>query len=896
MSDSRKENESRRKMTGWVFNTTSILAIYAGLLILEAAFFGGDMRAALLSLAAGTPLVIAAFLYMRLKSSLNYMPFVMAVAAQLVFLGAGTWLHELEFYFFCLLLIAGAISAVRDFRMMAAYEAASIAINILAMIFLIPRLDWVHGFRFFMQFTMYAFGSMFMLVQTYHIAQKEDASNRALAAFTSLLSSTPNLMAITDAAGRVVYLSDPMAQFIKYPRKDFAVGQPIIDLIADTNQKLMCADILNAEGLYETVAALAIDGEERFFKIVSNKLSRDIEGVFIDIADITPTVKSNLAAKEAQQAAEEANKSKSNFLATMSHEIRTPMNAIIGIAQIELQKGNLPRGYARAFDMIYASGSNLLGIINDILDMSKIETGRLELVPIEYDVPSLLNDTVHLNVVRIGSKPIEFELSANENLPSRLYGDELRIKQVLNNLLSNAIKYTESGSVTFTASHFMSGEDVFLRFIVADTGQGMKEEDRKSLFTAYSRFNAEMNRHREGTGLGLSITKRLVEMMEGEITVESEFGVGSAFTVTLKQGAVPCEPIGATTAESLCGFRYTGVSRRVKQQILCFPMPYGSVLLVDDVDTNLYVAEGLLSPYRLQVETANSGFATIEKVQSGKCYDIIFMDHMMPEMDGIETVRRLRDIGYTGVIVALTANALVGNDEMFARHGFDGFISKPIDTRNLNAVLNKFIRDRHPDKAPLYERNPSELLDESASPESSPVDSNLLKIFCRDAEKAIAALEDTAIMQDDLSLYKTTVHAMKSALANVGEAEASGQARMLEEAAGNSERAYIQANTEQFIRQLKTLVQKLRGAEAEEPGAAESAEDTAYLAGQLEIVRGACEDYDDTSAYAALDRLQEKNWTPATAAALEGIRDMLFLHSDFEAAAETCAELLQEMR
>jgi signal transduction histidine kinase len=242
--------------------------------------------------------------------------------------------------------------------------------------------------------------------------------------------------------------------------------------------------------------------------------------------------------KKTMNSLEEVSKAKSEFLAIMSHEIRTPMNAIIGISQIQLQKGNLPGEYETALGKIYNSGSSLLGIINDILDLSKIETGKMELNPVEYEMPSLINDTVQLNIVRIGSKPVDFKLDIDENLPSWAFGDETRLKQILNNILSNAIKYTDKGFVKLSANHSAEGDDVILRFAVEDTGQGMKPEDMKRLFSEFERFNAEANRETEGTGLGLSITKRLVEMMGGTIMAESEYGKGSIFTVTARQKAV----------------------------------------------------------------------------------------------------------------------------------------------------------------------------------------------------------------------------------------------------------------------------------------------------------------------------------------------------------------------
>jgi CheY-like chemotaxis protein len=366
-----------------------------------------------------------------------------------------------------------------------------------------------------------------------------------------------------------------------------------------------------------------------------------------------------------------------------------------------MQNETIPDRHMAAYEKIHSSGINLLGIINDILDLTKIETGKMELNPFEYDVPSLINDAIQLNIVRIGSKPIEFKLSVDENLPTKLYGDEIRIKQILNNLLSNAIKYTEKGQIHLSVNHSIINEDIILVLSVSDTGQGMKEEDIRNVFDEYARFNTETNRSIEGTGLGLNIIKRIAEMMEGDISVESELGKGSTFTVTIKQKSADNSPIGEELAQQLSNFTFTS-KKQNNQEITREMMPYGSVLVVDDVEINLYVASEILLSYDLEVEMADSGFAVLDKIENGKKYDVIFMDHMMPKMDGIETTKKLRELGYTGFIVALTANALVGNDKIFAKNGFDGFIAKPIDIKQINTILNKFVRDMHPEEAKKY--------------------------------------------------------------------------------------------------------------------------------------------------------------------------------------------------
>jgi CheY-like chemotaxis protein len=335
----------------------------------------------------------------------------------------------------------------------------------------------------------------------------------------------------------------------------------------------------------------------------------------------------------------------------------------------------------------------------------------------------------------------------------------------------------------------------------------MKPEDLESLFTEYKRFNAVANKATEGTGIGLNITKSLVTLMGGTISVESEYGKGSIFTVTVRQQSVDCGPIGAELAEKLRNFTFSGNRQLSEMHVIHEWMPYGRVLIVDDVETNLYVAKGLLSPYGLKTETVDSGYAAIEKTEKGGVYDIIFMDHMMPEMDGIETTKKLRESGYTGVIVALTANALVGNDEMFKQNGFDDFIAKPIDIRQLNAVLNKYIRDRYPDEA-----KKSRAAEISNKIETNGINPKLIKIFCRGAEKAITVLRET--MRDgNIELYTTTAQAMKSALQNIGQDERAALAHALEQAGLDGDTNFISINTESFLESLESLVNSLRAAE-----------------------------------------------------------------------------------
>ena len=715
-----------------------------------------------------------------------------------------------------------------------------------------------------------------------------------------------NLLFISDARIQITFLMMPILATMYFDRK-FIIRMSVLNFLFIIGALIIVNPVQGA--IYERAGLINSAGDYLIERIASYTLELSaMTIVLVSVAGFARRLMDRLVDAENEkrrvEVAEASNKAKTEFLAAMSHEIRTPMNAIIGITQIQMQKNDLPDEYVSALNKIYTSGTNLLGIINDILDMSKIESGKFEVTAAEYDVPSLINDAVQLNIVRIGSKQIEFLLDVDENLPSRIIGDELRLKQILNNLLSNGIKYTSEGYVKLSISHSQDGDDITLRFAVEDTGQGMKPEDQERLFSEYSRFNTEANRATEGTGLGLNITRKLVEMMGGAIKVESEYGKGSTFIVEVKQQAVECEaigaaPIGAELAERLRNFTFSGEKQMSKLQITRFPMPYGKVLVVDDVDTNLYVAEGLLAPYKLNVETSESGFSAIRKIESGKTYDVVFMDHMMPQMDGIQTTQKLREMGYTGVIVALTANALAGNEEMFKQNGFDGFIAKPIDLRQLNAALNTFIRDRHPEEAAKYKAVATAEEPATAADLQPTADLKLIQIFCRDAEKAIVTLRKT-MESSNMKLFATTAHAMKPALSTLGENEASAAAFSLEKAGLDGDIDFIRANTENFITMLESIIQTLSQAKPESESAmshdSNVTEDTAYLTEQLKNIQTACEDYNAKAAYAILDQLKEKPWKPETTAALEQIRDALFLHSDFEDACKQIDELYGTIR
>ena len=633
------------------------------------------------------------------------------------------------------------------------------------------------------------------------------------------------------------------------------------------------------------------DGEYAYYH-ASGETIRDENGNPIRVAgslvDITETKVILLDTERQRLEAEAANKAKSSFLSTMSHEIRTPMNAILGLTEINLQKEHLDLDIKEAFDKIYTSSHLLLGIINDILDLSKIEAGKMELIIAKYEIASLISDTVQLNIMRIGSKPIKFELFVNENIPAILLGDELRVKQIINNLLSNAFKYTAEGTVRFsihTETIDDNDNEVSLVFSVGDTGQGMTKEQISVLFDEYSRFNLEANRTTEGTGLGMGITQNLIRMMNGEILIDSLPGRGSAFIVRLPQGKVNSEILGKEVADNLCKFHIMSKTQIKREKLTRELMPYGSVLIVDDVEMNLYVSRRLMAPYELKLDTASSGFEAIDKVKSGNIYDIIFMDHMMPKMDGIEATKVLRDMGYDNPIVALTANAVAGQADMFLENGFDDFISKPIDINQLNVILNKLIRDMQPPEVLEAARNRAKTGGEESQDDMPPViDQNISEIFTRDALKVLTTLE--AISQgndynnkDNLRTYIINVHGIKSALANIGKMDLSAIASNLEKAGREGDLEKITSETPVFLKLLRTFVEEIM---AQNETAADQAvdEDIPYLHEKLSAIKTACEEFDEGAADELIEELRKKSWSKETREMLGKISEHL-LHSDF---------------
>jgi len=608
----------------------------------------------------------------------------------------------------------------------------------------------------------------------------------------------------------------------------------------------------------------------------------------MDLRPVRQETQRMLAEMRRREIVESESLAKTRFLAQMSHEIRTPMNAVLGITEIQLQKGDHPPDTEEAFLRIQSSSDILLTIINDILDLSKVEAGKMEIIPEKYELASMIVDTVQLNIMRVGNKNIQFKLSIDERLPSHLIGDELRIKQILNNILSNAFKYTNEGMVTLSVGMEDTRKttgNIALILRVQDTGQGMTEDQINNLFgIEFTRFNLSSNRFIEGSGLGMSIAYQLVKMMDGDIKVESEKGRGSVFTACIPQWPTGNTTLGKETAESLQNFEVSQRSLKGMSKLVSTPMPYGRVLAVDDVESNLYVIKELLMPYKIAVETVTNGYDATEKISSGKVYDIIFMDHMMPGMDGIEATKIIRGMGYKHPIVALTANALKNVSEMFLNNGFTGFIPKPIEINQFNSCLIRYIRDKQPSE--VIEAAERQYADTKST---NNLMDNLRESFLLDARKALGILEplieslnrEHELDNERLKSFVIQTHSMKSALYNIGQVELSKAALTLETAGKTNKMEVILKVTPRFLDSLTELVKELSSKNNDIDVADE---DTDFLKAQLDIIIQACEQLDPDTANNSLNMLNQKQYSKETKELIQNISANL-LYGDFDESA-----------
>ena len=383
----------------------------------------------------------------------------------------------------------------------------------------------------------------------------------------------------------------------------------------------------------------------------------------------------------AKNNAEKANNAKTEFLSSMSHEIRTPLNAIIGFSECIIEEKEIEKIHEEAKDIIMA-GNNLLEIVNGILDISKIEANKMEIVEVDYNPLEIFNDLTKLIIPRIGEKPIELKTNFSKDIPAILYGDKGKIKEIITNLLTNAVKYTEKGLIVFSVSCINDKNISKLVISVEDTGRGIKPEKIDKLFTKFNRLEEDRNTTLEGTGLGLAITKNLVEMMGGKIVVQSKYGSGSKFTVYLKQKIVSINKVTVKEGK---------IDENLDNQSLEYFNK--KILIVDDNKLNIKVATRLLTPYKVEIDTCESGITCLDKIKQGNKYDLILLDDMMPKLSGVETLKELKkEKEFNIPVIALTANAINGMREKYLSDGFNDYLAKPIDKLELRRVLNEYLK------------------------------------------------------------------------------------------------------------------------------------------------------------------------------------------------------------
>lgn len=491
---------------------------------------------------------------------------------------------------------------------------------------------------------------------------------------------------VYDTKRRLQIINDAGVSFLRVERDDRELRNLWINRIFDVDpDEIFFTDSTNKE--FDALCKK----NKCYCSLAVNAISDaygDVIGYIIIVGDLSERIRTMNELEEAKRQADAANSAKSAFLANMSHEIRTPMNAIVGFSELALSEELEPQVKEYIVDIRKAS-HNLLAIINDILDISKIESGKMELVCGEYYTKTLFNDVFLIMDSQAKKKGLEFKMTVSENMPKKMYGDKIRIRGILINLLNNAVKYTENGSVELKAEIIDRKKDVaVLKFCVKDTGIGIAKEDQEKLFESFSQVDKTVNYGKEGTGLGLAIVKGFVQMMNGEVSVESEYGKGSAFTVVIQQ-----KILDASAMDKI----YTN-SNEVSEDYGMTDMKLENVrvLIVDDNMMNLKMAKRSMEHYGMTVDIAGSGKLAIDMCRQTH-YRIVFMDQMMPVMDGVEAMKEIRKlddyyaVGGEAKIVILTANTMSGMRTQMMQEGFDEFLGKPINFKQLERLLKRYI-------------------------------------------------------------------------------------------------------------------------------------------------------------------------------------------------------------
>lgn len=634
------------------------------------------------------------------------------------------------------------------------------------------------------------------------------------------------------------------------------------------------------------------------------------KGYVVLIWDVTETRNYIEEIKRVREQAEQANIAKSAFLANMSHEIRTPMNAIVGLSDIIMEESRGRKVYEYACD-IKSSSRNLLALINDILDLSKVEAGKMELAPTEYHVKTLVNEVLNMMDVVASKHGLLLKSEYDMSIPCQYLGDEGRIKQILINILNNAVKFTKEGYVKISvAGEPGDGENTErLSFKIEDTGCGIRKEDMEGIFENFRQIDSKRNRSVEGTGLGLSITKHLVELMQGTIKVESVYGEGTTFIVEIPQKIAD--------HSSLSEIPEAGTQKEEKLEP--FLVEDFNILVVDDNEVNRKVARIFLQSYGLEIAEAGSGAEAIELVRK-KRYDIIFMDHMMTGMDGIETVQIIRkECGENGslpVIIALTANAMEGVRECFLANGFQDFLTKPLERRTLHEMLMKWIpkEKRTASQVWIHSWQPDDNrnkefqniliegidTDEVVRRYSGSVDEyeELLSLYCLDGKRKLTVLRELWEKRD-YKTYGIEVHALKSASANVGAMKLSSSAREQEKAVKRGDETFVDRHVFQLLADYEEQIEHIQGfLERDKRGDnVEEKDSEIEKADLLREIRAALDSLENFRAKDCAHKIEDilqYRLDIETKGRLKKIREQLMLYED-DAAEQLLQELIEHI-
>ena len=589
------------------------------------------------------------------------------------------------------------------------------------------------------------------------------------------------------------------------------------------------------------------------------------------IVDVTKIIEQNHLMKRLVLQTEDANRAKTNFVSNMSHEIRTPMNSIVGITEILLRSRHSPKEQEYLLN-IQSSGRVLLTIINDVLDCSKMEAGKMQLFDEPYDTCSLFHDLRISMENRIGHSGLELIYDIDQDIPCKLKGDMGRIRQVIINLVNNAIKYTEKGSVRFSVHVRQKNTDkVMLYYEVADTGIGIRKEDQKILFDAFQRVEMDRNRYVEGTGLGLTISQNLVNMMGGVIEVESEYGKGSRFFFTIEQTIIDPTPVSAVN--------YNGQKDNVteKEAECLFIAPEAHILLVDDNELNLVVAKELLKPLRMQIDTAENGLQAVKMVR-GSQYDLVLMDHMMPVMDGIEAAKAIRALPedkYQKLpIIALTANAMVDARKEFLNAGMNGFVAKPIDFARICNQLKLWLPKDLVRDVPKEEAKKL-LADDLSDREIQPEDPQMgfsfeegvkhcgskaalmktIRIFYRTIDSKANKIEQ-CLKEGLISDYVIEIHALKSSALLIGAVPLSQAAKELEDYGKQGKTEVLEEKTPDVLTLYRDLKNILRPYAEKEEDAKKEFSDGEWITA-LQQIHQCIEQFDLDGVDQIMEQLEE---------------------------------------